>query len=85
MKNELQELIKLYIDERNSFSWLISFEEFIKDYVVKCEDCGEFFVTDNNDKKCEECYKEYIESIKPVEQDRDWVYFEQNKEYFLYN
>ena len=57
-KKEIEELVKLYEKERENFYWLISFEEFIRDYVVKCEVCGEFFVTDMNETVCEECQEE---------------------------
>jgi len=83
MKNELQELIELYIKERDSFPWLISFEEFKKDYVVKCEKCGEFFVTDMEDKLCETC-KEYLEKENRQDEDNDFEYFDRNKEHIYY-
>ena len=57
-KKEIEELVRLYEKERKNFHWLISFEEFIKDYVVKCEVCGEFFVSDSNGKTCEQCQEE---------------------------
>ena len=57
-KNELEELVELYAKERKNFAWLVSFEEFIADYVVKCEVCGEFFATDSDETKCEECQLE---------------------------
>lgn len=62
-KKEIEELVKLYEEERENFYWLISFEEFIRDYVVKCEVCGEFFVTDSDETTCENC-KEEIEFEK---------------------
>ena len=34
-KKDLEKLVKLYEEEREHFTWLITFEEFINDYVVK--------------------------------------------------
>lgn len=82
-KNELDELMKLFIENRNSFYWLITFEEFVKDYVVKCEECGEFFVTDMGDKICEEC-KDRLEQEQEEEIDDDFEYFDRNKDYIYY-
>lgn len=78
-KNELDELMQLFIKERCQFYWLISFEEFIKYYVVKCEKCGEFFVTDVNAYVCENC-----EDIIEEESDPDWEYFDINKDHYVY-
>ena len=67
-KNELEELVELYAKERKNFYWLISFEEFVNDYVVKCEVCGKFFVTDSNETICEKCNeeKEFEKSDKGI-------------------
>lgn len=78
-KYELDEIMELFIENRDTFYWLITFEEFVKDYVVKCEECGEFFVTDMNDKICEKC-REHVEE----EIDDDFEYFDRNKEHIYY-
>ena len=80
---ELEKLINLYIRERHTFYWLISFEEFVKDYVKKCDTCGEYFVTDSDDTTCKECL-EHKNEEECQEQDPDWVYFEENKDHFVY-
>lgn len=78
-KKEIEVLVKLYEEERKTFAWLISFEEFIRDYVVKCEVCGEFFVTDSDETKCEDCQlEERLENAYEEEPD-DWnrdLYYE---------
>ena len=77
-KKEIEELVKLYEKERKTFTWLISFETFVKDYVVKCEVCGEFFATDCDETKCEECkLEERLENAyeeEPDDWDRDKYY-----------
>lgn len=81
MKNELQELIELYIKNRKMFVGLISFEEFKNDYVKRCEDCGDFFIAEYGDEtKCEECLEEEPER----EIDPDWEDFDRNKDYYYY-
>lgn len=83
-KKDLEKLIKLYEEEREHFTWLITFEEFVSDYVVKCEHCGEYFVTDMGATMCEECLEYFEEENKNIENDPDWVYFEENKDHFVY-
>lgn len=54
-EKELQEVVKLWIETRDSFSWLITLEEFVKDYVRRCENCGQFIVLDDaNDELVED-------------------------------
>ena len=48
-KKELQEVVELYEETRNSFSWLITLEEFVRDYVRRCDNCGQFIVLDDTD------------------------------------
>lgn len=48
-EKELQEVVELWIETRDSFSWLITLEEFMKDYVRRCENCGQFIVLDDAD------------------------------------
>ena len=69
-KKELHELVDLWIETRDSFSWLITLEEFVKDYVGRCENCGQFIVLDDDNDEliedvtwkgehirvCQECY-----------------------------
>lgn len=69
-KKELQEVVELYEETRNSFSWLITLEEFVRDYVRRCENCGQFIVLDDDNDEliedvtwkgkhirvCQECY-----------------------------
>ena len=69
-KKELQEVVDLWIETRNSFSWLITLEEFVRDYVRRCENCGQFIVLDDDNDEliedvtwkgehirvCQECY-----------------------------
>lgn len=43
-EKELQEVVELWIETRDSFSWLITLEEFMKDYVRRCENCSQFIV-----------------------------------------
>lgn len=43
-EKELQEVVELWIETRDSFSWLITLEEFVKDYIRRCENCGQFIV-----------------------------------------
>lgn len=71
-KKELQEVTNLYVKERDNFCWLISIEEFVKDYVRKCDACGKFVVVEDADDQlledttwrcehihvCRECYEE---------------------------
>lgn len=79
---QLEEIMNLYIKERNTFPWLISFEEFKKDYVVKCKHCGEYFVTDMNNTLCDDCLEHLEEESQ--DNDSDWQYFEDNKEHYVY-
>lgn len=46
-KEELQEIISLYIDTKDDFTWMCSLEEFCEDFVRKCECCGKFVVVEN--------------------------------------
>ena len=69
-KKELQEVVELYEETRNSFTWLITLEEFVKDYVRRCENCGQFIVLDDDNDElvedvtwkgehirvCQDCY-----------------------------
>lgn len=69
-KKELHEIVDLWIATRDSFSWLITLEEFMKDYVRRCENCGQFIVLDDADDEliedttwkgetihvCQDCY-----------------------------
>ena len=69
-KKELQEVVELYEETRNSFSWLITLEEFVRDYVRRCENCGQFIVLDDDNDElvedvtwkgehirvCQDCY-----------------------------
>lgn len=83
-KKDLEKVVNLYVKERNNFYWLISLEDFVKDYVVKCECCNELFVTDIDEKICEECV-DYLEKENNIEEDDfETGYFEANKEYYLY-
>lgn len=43
-EKELREVVELWIETRDSFCWLITLEEFVKDYVRRCENCGQFIV-----------------------------------------
>lgn len=43
-EKELQEVVELWIETRDSFCWLITLEEFVNDYVRRCENCGQFIV-----------------------------------------
>lgn len=68
---ELDEVVKLYIKERHTFSELISVEEYCEKYIRKCENCGKILSVDEPEddlcigtnykgekvKCCEECYK----------------------------
>lgn len=84
MKKDLKELLKLYIQERRYFPWLISFEEFKRDYVVKCQYCNEYFVSEMDCVLCNNCI-EYLEQENKIEKDYDWIYYDNNKEHFIYN
>ena len=54
-EKELQEVVELWITTRDSFCWLIILEEFVKDYVRRCENCGQFIVlTDSDDELIED-------------------------------
>lgn len=69
-EKELQEVVELWIETRDSFSWLITLEEFMKYYVRRCENCGQFIVLDDADDEliedttwkgetihvCQDCY-----------------------------
>lgn len=48
-EKELQEVVELWIETRDSFCWLITLEEFVNDYVRRCENCGEFIVLGDAD------------------------------------
>ena len=84
-KRDLETVIKLYIEERDSFCELVSLEEFVEEYVKKCEHCGEFFVTDMNYTVCEDC--EYLIEKENEREEDDFAtgYFEANKEHYIYN
>lgn len=69
-EKELQEVINLWIEYRDSFVWLITLEEFAEDYVRQCEDCYGFVVLEEPDEElieditwkgehihvCQDCY-----------------------------
>lgn len=69
-EKELQEVVELWIETRDSFCWLITLEEFANDYVRRCENCGEFIVLGDADDEliedtiwkgehihvCQDCY-----------------------------
>ena len=71
-KKELHKVVDLWIQTRDSFSWLITLEEFVKDYVRRCENCGQFIVLDDADDElidditwkgehilvCQDCYND---------------------------
>lgn len=48
-EKELQKVVELWIETRDGFCWLITLEEFIRDYVRRCENCGQFIVLDDAD------------------------------------
>lgn len=81
---ELDEVVKLYIKERDSFAELISIEEYCEKYLRQCECCGKIVsvdepeddiyegvntVTGKHFKCCEECYKDLDEDEKVSEVD----------------
>ena len=82
-KNELQEVINLYIEERPNFLWFCSFEEFCRDWVRKCENCGEYVVLDDTKKDlqkfknfkgqeysvCDKCFEESQEQEDCFDED----------------
>ncbi len=84
-QKDFKRAVELYIQERDRFCWLISFEEFVKDYLAECEYCRELFVTDMDEHLCEEC-QHTLESEKDQEEDDfNTGFFEANKEHYLYN
>lgn len=82
MKKDISKIVELYIQERKNFPWLVSIEEFERDYVSKCECCGEYFLTEDSERVCNDCAEYFKEET--YESDPDWVYFEENKEHFVY-
>lgn len=77
--------VELYIQERTNFTWLISFEEFVKYYLAECGYCRELFVTDMDEHLCEECQHVLEREQNQEEDDFDTGFFEANKEHYLYN
>lgn len=79
-ERELQEVVKLWIETRDSFCWLITLEEFVTDYIRRCENCGEFVVLDDIDEElikdttwrgniisvCQNCYNEEHKNYEVV-------------------
>lgn len=69
-KSELQEVTKIYIEERDICPWLCTLEEFAERFVRKCECCEEFVLVEDYDLPivtnfrgekyhvCDECLKE---------------------------
>lgn len=82
-KENVDKIVKLYIEERDTFSWLVSLEEFAKDYVVECKNCGELFFTDNDYKKCEECIEHDLEEER-LNDNYEYSYFDENKDHYVY-
>lgn len=62
-EKELQEVTNLYVKERDNFCWLVSIEEFVKDYVRKCDACGKFVVVEDVDNRLLEYTKWRCEHI----------------------
>lgn len=84
MKKDMKKIVELYIQERKNFPWLISIEEFERDYVSKCECCGEYFLIDSSERVCDNCVEYFKEENHEIDNDPDWVYFEEHKEHFVY-
>ena len=68
---ELDEVVKLYVKERSTFTELISVEEYCEKYLRQCEHCGKIVSVDEPEddlkigtnfkgeevRSCDECYK----------------------------
>lgn len=68
-------ILQKYIDERESFKKLYSFDEYINDFVRICENCGDIVIVNDGDMElplctnfkgekfrcCDRCYKDSIE------------------------
>ena len=95
-KKDLQEIMNLYIKERPNFYWSCSFEEFCRDWVRKCECCGEFVVLDGDEddlhsyknfkgeeyKICKECLEDVKDEILEYFEDgEDPNYYDQYVEF----
>lgn len=82
-KSNINEIVNLYIRERDTFSWLISIEEFAKDYVEKCKECGELFLNDADNKICEDCIEHNLEEER-LNDNYEYSYFDENKDHYVY-
>lgn len=70
---EWDTIIELYIENRKEFDDIITIEEFAQQYCHRCDDCGNIICIL---KGCGECKDEEI--------DKDWEYFDSNKEHYVY-
>ena len=48
-------ILQKYIDERESFKKLYSFEEYITDFVRICENCGDIVIVNDGDMELPLC------------------------------
>lgn len=74
-KEELFEVVKIYEKERNTCPWLCSLEEFVENFIRKCESCGKLVSVYDSDEDlkigtnfkgesyhcCDNCYEDSIE------------------------
>ena len=74
-KEELQKVTELYIKERDTMTWLCSLEEFVENFIRKCESCGKLVSVSDSDEDlkigtnfkgesyhcCDNCYEDSIE------------------------
>jgi len=73
--NEIDVAINLYIEKRNNFKSIITFEEFVEQFIHRCDTCGNIIC---NLDLCKEC-----DTLQ--EEDYDFEYFDRNKEHYVYN
>jgi len=70
---DLDIAIELYIEKRKEFKGIVSFEEFVEQFLHRCDTCHNIIC---NLDLCKECDRQ--------EEDYDLEYFDRNKEHYVY-
>lgn len=75
-KKEINRIIDLYLEHKKDFYdyKILTIEDFSEQFCHKCDTCGRIVCVLD---KCKEC-----DNRKEI--DKDWEYFDRNKEHYVY-
>ena len=73
-KNDMAIVLEYYDNHKNEFEDNITVEEFIEEFCKRCDTCGKIICVLDMCKECD-CIEET---------DKDFEYFDRNKEYYVY-